>query len=143
MRAIIILGHGSRVPNAAKDMEKVAKILKEKYHLEMVETCQMSRLGPHYGEILEKCIHNGATEIMVIPYFLNKGLHIRIDIPEMMQQEATKYPDVKIIYGNCLGFDPSYADILNKRICESENFPDVRSLTLEPKENFPVPPGQV
>jgi sirohydrochlorin ferrochelatase len=140
MRAVIILGHGSRVPDAAKDMDNVARILKEKYHLDMVETCQMSRSGPHYGEILEKCIQNGAKEVMVIPCFLNKGMHIILDIPEMMQNEASKYPDIKMIYGNYLGFDPSYADILYKRICESENFPDVRTLKLESKEKFPVPP---
>ena len=48
----------------------------------------MSRLGPHYPEILAKCVEGGATEVVVIPYFLNNGLHIRLDIPEMMKEEA-------------------------------------------------------
>ena len=60
MRAVIILGHGSRVPEAGKNMEIVASLLKEKYDLEMVESCQMSRLGPHYPEILAKCVEGGA-----------------------------------------------------------------------------------
>jgi sirohydrochlorin ferrochelatase len=142
MRAVIILGHGSRVPEAGKNMNTLGRLLKEKYALEMVEACQMSRLGPHFPETLAKCVANGATEVVVIPYFLNKGLHIRLDIPEMMQAEAEKYPAVKIIFGRQLGFDPMFADIIYQRIQESLDMPDVRDLALEPRESFPVPPGQ-
>jgi sirohydrochlorin ferrochelatase len=142
MRAVIILGHGSRVPEAGKNMERVATLLKKKYHLEMVEVCQMSRLGPHYPETLDQCVEGGATEVVVIPYFLNNGLHIRLDIPEMMKEGAKKYPHVKMIFGKPLGFDPKYADIIYRRIQESLNFPDVRRLELEPRESFPVPAGQ-
>lgn len=142
MRAVIILGHGSRVPEAGKDMKKVATLLKENYDLEMVEVCQMSRLGPHYPETLDKCVKNGATEVVVIPYFLNNGLHIRLDIPEMMKDGAEKYPHVKMIFGRHLGCDPRFADIIYRRIQESLDFPDVRCLELAPRESFPVPAGQ-
>ncbi len=142
MRAIIILGHGSRVPEAAKNMEIVASLLKKKYDLQMVEVCHMSRLGPHYPETLARCVQRGATEVLVIPYFLNNGLHIRLDIPEMMKAGAEKYPHVKMIFGKHLGFDPMYADIIYQRIQESLDLPDVRSLQLESRENFPVPAGQ-
>ncbi len=142
MRAVIILGHGSRVPEAGKDMGTVATLLKNKYDFEMVEACQMSRLGPHYPETLAKCVRNGATEVIIIPYFLNRGLHIRLDIPEMMKEEAKKYPHVKIIFGKRLGWDPMFADIIYRRIQESLDLPDVRRLELEPRDHFPVPTGQ-
>ena len=142
MQAVIILGHGSRVPQAAKDMQKIAALLKEKYDLEMVEICQMSRLGPHYPETLDRCVEKGATEVIVIPYFLNKGLHIHLDIPEMMKEGAEKYPQVKMIFGRRLGFDPKFADILYQRIQDSVNLPDVRQIELAPRDSFPVPPGQ-
>ncbi len=142
MRAIILLGHGSRVPGAGKDMERAAELLKKKYGLEMVKSCNMSRLGPHFPETLEECVNNGAKEIIVVPYFLNMGLHIRLDIPEMMQEEALKYPDIKLVYGKQLGFDDVFVDILYKRIEESKFFPDVRELHLSPRDAFPVPDGQ-
>ncbi|ETR72626.1 MAG: Sirohydrochlorin cobaltochelatase [Candidatus Magnetoglobus multicellularis str. Araruama] len=116
MKAVILLGHGSRVPGAGKDMGNVAQILKEKYTLDMVKTCHMSRLGPHFPETLAACVSEGANEVIVIPYFLNMGLHIRLDIPEMMQAEAEKYPDIKIIYGKHLGYDDSFADIIKKEL---------------------------
>jgi sirohydrochlorin ferrochelatase len=142
MRAIILLGHGSRVPDAGKEMERAAELLKEKYGLEMVKSCNMSRLGPHFPETLEECARNGAKEVIVIPYFLNMGLHIRLDIPEMMQEEALKYPDIKLVYGKQLGFDDSFVDILFKRIQESLTLKDVRELKLAGRDAFPVPEGQ-
>ena len=142
LRAVIILGHGSRVPEAGKDMHVLARMLKEKYDLEMVEVCHMSRLGPHYPETLDKCVKGGATEILVIPYFLNNGLHIRLDIPEMMKEKAQKHPHVKMIFGRHLGCDPGFADIIYRRIQESLDLPDIRSIELAPRESFPVPDGQ-
>jgi hypothetical protein len=41
-------------------------------------------------ETLDKCVANRATEIIVIPYLLNNGLHIRPDIPEMMKSGGSK-----------------------------------------------------
>lgn len=139
---IIILGHGSRVRKAGGDMEKIAELLKEKFDYAVVDYCFMSRLGPHFPETLEKMVAGGAKHVMVIPYFLHTGLHIRLDIPEMMQHEAEKYPGVKIQLGSNLGFDESLAALVAKRIEESMDAVDVRDIKLPERDAFPVPPGQ-
>jgi len=136
MKTIILLGHGSRVPGAGQDMERVAQVLKEKYRLESVKSCHLSRLGPHFPETLASCVSEGAKEIIVIPYFLNMGLHIRLDIPEMMQVEAKKYPNVKIVYGKHLGYDDAFADIIYKRIEESSKLADVREIELPHRDSL-------
>jgi sirohydrochlorin ferrochelatase len=140
--AIILLGHGSRVPDAGRDMEKVARRLQEKYGHPMVEICFMSRLGPHFPEIFEKCVRMGATRVLVIPYFLHSGLHLVLDIPEMMQEEAEKYPQVELILGKGLGFDEILVDLVESSIQKSAGETDVRNMLLPPKEKYPVPPGQ-
>ncbi len=141
-RAVILLGHGSRVPGAGQDMQEVAAGLGKKYGCGIVEVCFLSRLGPHLPETIAKCVDRGATKVVVIPYFLHEGLHIRVDIPETMLEESRKFPHVELILGKHLGFDESLANLVWKRIRESETLPDVKSLNLEPRENFPVPPGQ-
>jgi sirohydrochlorin ferrochelatase len=141
-KAIILLGHGSRVPDAGKNMEKVAAGLRRKYGYEVVEVCYMSRIGPHFPEVLDKCVVQGATDITVIPYFLHDGLHLVLDIPEMMQELAVKYPQVRLVLGRNLGFDETLVDLVEQRIAESKDFSDVRDLALPPRKEFPVPPGQ-
>jgi sirohydrochlorin ferrochelatase len=140
--AIILLGHGSRVPDAGRHMELVAQGLKRKYGYQIVEICYMSRLGPHFPETLEKCVIQGAAEVMVIPYFLHDGLHLVLDIPEMMQELAYKYPGVKVVLGKNLGFDEVLVDLVERRIADSADCDDVRDLRLPPRREYPVPPGQ-
>lgn len=140
--AIILLGHGSRVPEASKDMVRVAERLREKYGHSLVEICFMSRLGPHFPEILKRCVDRGATNVLVVPYFLHMGLHIVLDIPEMLQEEATKYPHVKLQFGCGFGFDELLVDLVEKRINEARESCDVREISLPEKDLYPVPPGQ-
>jgi sirohydrochlorin ferrochelatase len=140
--AVILLGHGSRVPDAGRDMELVARGLQQKYQYQSVEICFMSRLGPHFPEVLEKCVKQGAESVVVIPYFLLAGYHILLDIPEMLQEEALKYPHVKLTFGQGFGFDDLLVDIIHKRILEARDLDDVRGLVLPPKEKYPIPHGQ-
>ncbi|MDR3568582.1 MAG: CbiX/SirB N-terminal domain-containing protein [Syntrophobacteraceae bacterium] len=142
VEAVIILGHGSRVPDAGKDMEKVAGRLSEKYGYRLVEICNMSRIGPHFPEIFEKCVKRGATRVLVVPYFLHSGIHLLLDIPEMLQEEARKFPGVTVQMGRSFGFDELLVDLLRERIEETRSSIDVRQLVLPPKEKYPVPDGQ-
>lgn len=140
--AVILLGHGSRVPDAGKDMQRVVERLKEKYGYDLVEVCFMSRLGPHFPETLEKCVNRGATSVVVVPYFLHEGLHIVLDIPEMLQEEMRRYPQLKLRFGPGFGFDELLVDLVEKRIGETRELCDIRQISLPSKEQFPVPPGQ-
>lgn len=129
--AIILVGHGSRVPGAGEGMEKVAEGLRQKLHHSIIEICYLSRLGPHFPEVLEKCVAQGATKVLVLPYFLHAGLHLLLDIPQMMQEKAREFPQVKLILGKNLGFDESLVELVTKRIEESRELGDVRDLKLE------------
>lgn len=140
--AIILLGHGSRVPDAGKDMERVAARLRDKYGYETVEVCFMSRLGPHFPEVFEKCVDRGATEVLVVPYFLHSGLHLILDVPEMLQKQAERFPAVTLRMGRGFGFDEMLVDLVQARIEETRTYKDVKQIVLPSKETYPVPEGQ-
>lgn len=140
--AIILLGHGSRVPGAGEGMELVADRLRASGRYGFITTCYMSRLGPHFPEAFEECVGQGAAKVSVIPYFLHTGLHLVLDIPEMMQEEAAKHPDVKLVLGQNLGYDDCLADLVARRIEDSSEMADVREMDLPSKDRYPLPPGQ-
>lgn len=141
--AVILMGHGSRVPDAGKGMEEVAAMLRQSGGYGIIETCYMSRLGVRFPEIFAKCVQQGAKKVILIPYFLHLGLHMRLDIPTMMKKEATKYPSVELVFGKNLGFDELLVSLVRKRIEESQNIDDVRNLKLEPKDKYKLPPGDM
>jgi precorrin isomerase len=123
--AIILLGHGSRVPGAGEGMEQVARRIREKIGHPMVETCSMQMLGPCFEDVFDRCAAQGARRIIVIPYFLHSGVHMREDIPGMLQEKARQYPGIAIILGKNLGYDESLADLVIRRIGESRELPEV------------------
>jgi sirohydrochlorin cobaltochelatase len=140
--AVVLLGHGSRVQQAGDGMEQVAQALCERYGYSRVVCCYMSRLGPHLPETLEELVAAGETRILVIPYFLHAGVHLRLDIPELLQQEALKYPGVTIRLGAHLGYDDVLVGLVHRRILGSCDAVNVRELALPPRDSFPLPPGQ-
>lgn len=142
-RGVILLGHGSRVPDAGKGMETVADRLREEGTYAAVETCYMSRLGPHMPEAMAACAAKGVEQVVVVPYFLHSGLHQKLDIPAMIKEESKKYPSIKIVYGRHLGFDEKMLDIVKLRISQSWELDDIRQLAIDPREKYPLPPGQM
>lgn len=132
--AIILLGHGSRAAGAAQDMEKVVAQLRSDTQYDVVEICQMSGLGDHFPEVFDRCVSCGATRIMVVPYFLHFGVHLRQDVPAMMMEKARQHPHVKLILGKHIGFDDALVGIIKKRVRESEELHDIREIELEPVE---------
>lgn len=139
---VILLGHGSRVPGADSSMLRVAGVLKEKGRYANVVTCNMSRLGPRFEETFEKCVRAGSRNVLLLPYFLNHGLHMLLDIPTKMQEAVRRHPHVKLVFGKNLGFDPLLVQLTEKRIEESASLADVRDIHLPDEGAFPIPDGQ-
>ncbi len=139
---VILLGHGSRVPGADESMLRVADTLRARGRFPKVATCNMSRLGPHFEEVFEKCVQEGSRNVLLLPYFLNQGLHMKLDIPEKMQAALRNHPDVKLVFGKNLGYDELLVDLVEKRIGESSALDDVRAVPLPDEETYPVPEGQ-
>jgi 23S rRNA pseudoU1915 N3-methylase RlmH len=58
------------------------------------------------------------------------------DLARIIQEETRKLKDVNVVIGRSLGFDESLIDVVEKRISESKEFPDVRELTLVKRKEY-------
>lgn len=135
-RAVILIGHGSRAAGADDDMERIAEGLRDKFG-GIVETCRMAGRGVLFAEAFESCVEKGAKEIIVLPYFLHFGIHLREDIPEILRQNAARHPEVRLVMGRHLGYDDAIVSLIEKRIGESEGLCDVRELVPTPTDHCP------
>jgi len=134
--AVILIGHGSRAAGADDDMEKVAAGLRARLG-GIVETCRMSGRGIPFDDIFERCVGQGAMAIIVLPYFLHFGIHLREDIPEILRENGRKHPEVRLVLGKHLGYDDALVTLVAKRIGESEGLCDVRNLPQSPIDRRP------
>jgi len=116
MKGILVLAHGSREKSTEETLQQVVKYLREIFNEEVIETAylQFSNVNLHTG--FENLKTKGVDDIVVIPYFLFEGVHIKEDIPKEIDHYLKENMDVKITMGKTLGADKRLAEILADRI---------------------------
>ena len=71
---------------------------------------------PSIKQAVAACVANGASTIIVAPYFLSKGRHIQDDIPALVEEALTEYPDVVCMIAAPIGVDPVMARLIEDRV---------------------------
>lgn len=115
---VILLGHGSRIPEANEHLRKLASQVGELLGGLPVYACYMMRARPDLAEGVARAVEEGAKRIVVVPMFFCNGLHVQRDIPEQLEKLRATYPEVEFIYAANLGADRRIAEIIVERIQE-------------------------
>jgi precorrin-8X/cobalt-precorrin-8 methylmutase len=71
-------------------------------------------------DTIKTSVEKGAKKIILHPFFLSSGMHVTKDIPEMIREAGTLYPDVRFIYTEPLGTHEKLAHIVMERISAAE-----------------------
>jgi len=124
MTGILLLAHGSREGDTEVTMHKVTAYVKDILQNDMVEEAYLQFREQNLENGLLRLIERGAGEIIVIPYFLFEGVHIKEDIPAELKEFCSHHPDIKITMGKTLGADRRLADIVADRVRELLQLPE-------------------
>ena len=115
---LLIAGHGSRSKDAQNTFDKIVGFVRELSSYEIVEGAHMELSEPHIPEQIKKMVNEGIEEIIIVPYFLYEGIHIKEDIPEIIKEEKEKYKNIIFKFAKPIGAEPALAEILIKRAQE-------------------------
>lgn len=116
----IILAHGSR------NEDEVGAILGElshkvrqrlPSHMKLVWAA-MQFNHPSLEEAVDVLVREGVERVLIMPYFLFKGIHITEDIPDLVNGIRQTYPDVEFILTKTLGVADSLIELVVRRIQE-------------------------
>jgi len=118
MKGVLVIAHGSRAKETEATLEAVLTIVKTKKPETVIECAFMEFSDRTIEKGLSALVAGGVTEIMIVPYFLFMGIHMKEDIPDMVAACAANYPGVVITMGEPLGADERLADILIDRITQ-------------------------
>src|SRR5437868_6407074 len=93
-RGIILVDHGSRLAESNRLVESVAAALQTRFpeSLDIVEPAHMELAEPSIATAYGRCVTKGATEVVVLPYFLGPGRHWTTDIPALTAAAAVSFP---------------------------------------------------
>lgn len=118
--AVLIVGHGSRLPAGNEEVRQFAKRIEAQLPEQLlVETCFLEFESPNIAQGMKACVERGAQKIITIPIMLLQAGHSKIHIPMAIDEAKELYPHVSITYGRPLGIHPSLIDILEYRLAES------------------------
>jgi sirohydrochlorin ferrochelatase len=114
MKALLLIAHGSRRKQSNDEVVMLADRLKqncsEQYSI--IHAGFLELAEPLIPDGIKKCVDDGATSIIVLPYFLNSGRHVVEDIPNIVEQTRPHYQGVDIKIAQHLGASSLMMDLL-------------------------------
>jgi sirohydrochlorin ferrochelatase len=119
-RAILLVDHGSRRAEANALLEDVADQVRKRTPEAIVEAAHLEIAEPDIAEGIDTCVKNGATKIIVHPYFLGPGRHTTEDIPAQVQRAGEKHPNVQIRISEPLGGHAALIDAILERVSDAD-----------------------
>jgi sirohydrochlorin ferrochelatase len=87
---IVVFGHGSSVASANDAVRRVADSAAAAGGWAIWETAFLE-VDPLLGAAVEKLVAAGCTEVLVLPYFLTLGIHLRRDLPAIATELEAKH----------------------------------------------------
>ena len=119
MRAILLIAHGSRRAEANADLEHVAQGLRDRGEIAAIICSYLELAAPTIEEGGSACVECGATEVVMLPYFLSPGVHVREDLLTAQNALAVRFPTVTFHLAEPLGRHPLLLDVVEARIRET------------------------
>ncbi len=118
---IILVDHGSRLASANDMLNDVAALFRRVSGYRIVEPAHMELAVPSIADAFASCVQQGATHVVVHPYFLSPGRHSTTDIPRIVAEAARVHQGIAFHITQPLGLDDKIAQVIMARITDCSN----------------------
>ncbi len=122
---IIIIGHGSP-RKEANTIDSLTAILHADLHPGCMEACvkgaYLQFSEPGIEAAIEQSVAEGAKRIIMHPFFLNAGMHVTKDIPELIAEAKLRHPGVEFIFTEPLGLHEKLIEVVKERIAAGKGY---------------------
>ncbi len=116
--SVILIGHGSSDKRAKDAFLFTVDNLKSYY--KNVTYCFLELESPNIDEGIKESLNSHPDSVLIIPYFLHKGIHIQKDIQVDVDKASEKYDLHNLYYAEHLGVDPLMVNLISNLANEAE-----------------------
>ncbi len=116
---VVLIGHGSSDKNAHDAFVYSAKTIAPYYR--NVEYCFLELDQPNILEGIGRAIAARPQLLLIVPYFLHRGAHIKRDVVEDLNAALDEYSFKNAYMARHLGVDEKLVDIVIERAREVES----------------------
>jgi sirohydrochlorin ferrochelatase len=121
--ALLLMAHGSRNDEANQDLEALVAELRARQLFFAVEPSFLELAKPSIEQAAEACVTQGAERVLMIPYFLSAGVHVRRDLTQIRDRLAARFARVEFRLADPLGRHPLLLEVVLNRAREAEQRP--------------------
>lgn len=114
--AVLLIAHGSRHAPANDDLHELAARLAARGDYPIVEPSFLELADPDIAAAGDRCVARGASRVLMVPYFLSAGVHLRRDLTAARDALTARHPGVAFVLGPALGPDPWLDRLVVERI---------------------------
>ncbi len=119
-RALLLIAHGSRRPEANADLDHVADQLRGGGAYHHVGTAYLELAEPSIPDGAGACVAAGADAVVMLPYFLSPGVHVRDDLERFRAELTAAHPGVRFALAEPLGRHPLLLRVVEERARAAE-----------------------
>jgi sirohydrochlorin ferrochelatase len=117
--ALLLIAHGSRRAEANADLEFVAAELRARGRYPVVTVSYLELADPNIEAGGALCVAAGATEVVLLPYFLSPGVHVVEDLTAARDALGARFPRVRFVLAEPLGRHSLLVDVVEQRAKEA------------------------
>ena len=95
MKTLLLVAHGSRLTSSNDTVVELVSKLRPQlnhYGFDAITHAFLELTVPGIPEGIKLLVDAGATQVVILPYFLAPGTHVVDDIPEIIEAAEKQYP---------------------------------------------------
>ena len=115
--ALLLIAHGSRQPEANADLFHLCDCLRQ-HGYGVVEAAFLEFVEPTISQAGARCVEQKAERVVLVPYFLSAGVHVRRDLSEAQRELSDRFPSVEFRLAEPVGRHPLMVEVVLDRVKE-------------------------
>ncbi len=115
----MIFAHGSSVPEANETIARLAEEVARTSGCDYVRASFLELGEPDLVTAVASARQAGIGQLVVVPYFLTMGIHLRRDLPKLIGEAQQRFPKIEIRLAESLDGHPLMAHLVTERAREA------------------------
>ncbi len=114
--ALLLVAHGTPYPEANGPITWAAARLAQVAGASTWLTAYLACNSPDVLQAVDLLANSGLCHVVVLPYFLQNGRHVREDVVRLLDLARARYPRLTIRAVPPLGYHPVLVDVVAQRV---------------------------
>jgi len=103
MKTVIFFGHGARDIRWREPFDRLVELWTSQYPDTHAKVAFLELMSPSLPEAIAEYAAMGLVDVVIIPVFFGQGGHLRKDLPVILENCRTQFPEINLSTSSAVG----------------------------------------